>query len=95
MFDTSQCIVEFPPEELDFSKWQRLVDMMAQMYESSSGVIVQYRQGVFNVVSTSSNVDNFLAKNVNWPWEMKSFCRRIMETKDKLCLLYTSDAADE
>ena len=89
MFDTSQCIVEFPPEELDFSKWQRLVDMMAQMYESSSGVIVQYRQGVFNVVSTSSNVDNFLAKNVNWPWEMKSFCRRIMETKDKL---YVNDA---
>ena len=68
--------------------------MMAQMYESSSGVILQYRQGVFNGVSTNSNVDNFLVKNVNWPWEMISFCRRIMETKDKL---YVSDteASDE
>lgn len=63
--------------------------MMAQIYESSSGVILQYRQGVFNVVSTNSNVDNFLAKNINGPWEMKSFCRRIMETKVKL---YVNDA---
>ena len=89
MIETSQCIVEFPPEELDFDKWQRLVNMMATLYDAASGVIVQYRDDTFNVVATSDNDDNFLHTNSNWPWEMKSFCRRIVETNDKL---YVSNA---
>ena len=84
MFDVSQCIVEFPPEELDFEKWQELVNMLSKVYNAASGVIVQFRDDTFNVVSTSENPDNFLEQNSCWPWDMKSFCRRIMETRDKL-----------
>lgn len=89
MIDTSQCIIEHPLEDLDFEKWQRLVDMMAKLYDAASGVVVQFRQDVFNVVSTSSNEDNFLQMNVSWPWDMRSFCRRIVETNDKV---YVNDA---
>jgi diguanylate cyclase (GGDEF)-like protein/PAS domain S-box-containing protein len=89
MIKTSQCIVKCPPEQLDVEKWQRLVNMMANLYQAASGVIVQFRQEVFNVVATSENPDNFLHINSNWPWDIKSFCRRIMETNS---MLYVKDA---
>ncbi|TPH18108.1 diguanylate cyclase domain-containing protein [Litorilituus lipolyticus] len=91
MIKTSQCIVSYPPEELDFEKWQRLVNLMAKLYNATSGVVVQFRQESFNVVSTSDNADNFLKVNSSWPWDMKSFCRKIIETNDKL---YVNNAKD-
>lgn len=94
MIETSQCVVEFPPEELDFDKWQRLVNMMANLYDAASGVVVQLRHDAFNVVSTSDNSDNFLEQNSTWPWEMKSFCRRIVETNDRL-YVNNAKAVDE
>jgi len=54
MIKTSQCIVSYPPEELDFEKWQRLVNLMAKLYNATSGVVVQFRQETFNVVATSN-----------------------------------------
>ena len=89
MIQTSQCVVQFPPENLDFEKWQKLTNMMAKLYNASSGVIVQLRDDVFNVASTSENSDNFLNSKSQWPWDMKSFCRRLVETGDKL---YVNDA---
>ncbi len=88
MLEKSQCIVEFPPEELDFAKWQRLVNMMAKLFDAASGVVVQYRKEAFNVVAASDNDNNFLQVNSSWPWDMKSFCRRIVETNQ---MLYVND----
>jgi len=84
MVNTKNCIIAHPIENLDVSKWQELVNMMAELFDAASGVIVQYRQQTFNVVATSDNQDNFLQVNSSWPWEMQSFCRRIVETNDKL-----------
>ncbi len=64
--------------------------MMAKLFDAASGVVVQFRQDSFNVVSTSRNSDNFLEVDSHWPWVMKSFCRRIMETQTSL---YVSNAA--
>jgi len=84
MINTDNCIIAHPIEELDIGKWQQLVNMMAELFDAASGVIVQYRQETFNVVATSENDDNFLRVNASWPWDIKSFCRRIVETNDKL-----------
>lgn len=93
MLNVKNCILSHPIESLDVKKWQKLVNMMAELFDAASGVIVQYRQQTFNVVATSDNEDNFLQVNSSWPWEMRSFCRRIVETNDKL---YVKDAlADE
>ena len=92
MINTEQCIIEHPIENLDTQKWQELVNMMAELFNAASGVIVQYRQNTFNVIATSDNEDNFLSVNSQWPWDMKSFCRRIVETKDKL---YINDALND
>ncbi|KXJ58428.1 MAG: hypothetical protein AXW17_02630 [Colwellia sp. Phe_37] len=84
MVNTNNCIIEHPIENLDMAKWQNLVNMMAELFDAASGVIVQYRQQTFNVVATSDNHNNFLHVNSCWPWDMKSFCRHIVESKDKL-----------
>jgi diguanylate cyclase (GGDEF)-like protein len=84
MINTKNCIIEYPIEGLDVHKWQQLVNMMAELFDAASGVIVQYRQQTFNVVATSDNQDNFLHVNSSWPWDIQSFCRRIIESNDKL-----------
>ena len=84
MINTSHCLVETPPKDLDFAKWQNLVNMVAKLFDSASGVIVQLRREEFNVVSTSENKDNFLQVNTSWSWEEKSFCRHIVESNDKI-----------
>ena len=55
MVNTNNCIIEHPIENLDMAKWQDLVNMMAELFDAASGVIVQYRQQTFNVVATSDN----------------------------------------
>lgn len=80
MIDTKNCILDTKPANLDITKWQSLSDMISDLYDSASGVIVQFRYNEFNVVSTSRNPDNFLAVNDSWHWNLKSFCRRVIET---------------
>lgn len=80
MIDTKSCILETKPADLDITKWQSLTDMIADLYDSASGVIVQFRYNEFNVVSTSHNPENFLTVNASWHWDLRSFCRRVIET---------------
>ncbi|MBQ4844672.1 sensor domain-containing diguanylate cyclase [Pseudoalteromonas sp. MMG005] len=91
MIDINNCFVKHPHPFFDCQKWQQLVNTLAELYDAASGTVVQLREDEFNVVATSSNDDNFLAQNSNWPWEMRSFCRHMMETKQSL---YVGDAAN-
>jgi diguanylate cyclase (GGDEF)-like protein len=84
MIDTQQCLIEHPHSALDLDKWQRTVDLLAEVYGSACGAIVQLRDDEFSVVSTSSNEGNFLERGSSWPWDMHSFCRRIIETQSQL-----------
>ena len=91
MVDIKSCFVKSPHPFFDCQKWQQLVNTLAELYNAASGTIVQFRENEFNVVATSSNDDNFLTQNSNWPWEMRSFCRHMMETKQSL---YVKDAVN-
>ncbi|EAR61284.1 sensor domain-containing diguanylate cyclase [Neptuniibacter caesariensis] len=92
MLDSQTCISRKKPNSLDLDKWQRTVDLMAELYHSACGTIVQFRQGEFNAVRASLNEDNFLQQDSSWPWEMKSFCRKIIETGKGL---YVNDPAND
>ncbi|WP_394145532.1 sensor domain-containing diguanylate cyclase [Vibrio atypicus] len=84
MLDSQLCLKKYRTELVDLSKWQEIVDLLSELYHSSTGAIVQFRQQEFNVVVSSSNQENFLPPDTKWPWEMKSFCRHIMETNQEL-----------
>ncbi len=89
MIDTQACISRHPHPNLDLQKWQMTVDLMAELFDVACGTIVQFRQQEFNAVAASLNEENFLQRNSSWPWDMKSFCRKIMETEESL---YVDDA---
>lgn len=82
--DNQTCLSRSKQTIIDLNKWQQTVDLMSQLYDSVNGSIVQFRHNEFNVVVTSNNEDNFLSRDDSWPIEMKSFCRRIVETKQQL-----------
>ncbi|EGA70698.1 hypothetical protein VISI1226_01195 [Vibrio sinaloensis DSM 21326] len=84
MLDTQLCLKQYQTELVDLSKWQEIVDLLSELYNSSTGAIVQFRNQEFNVVVSSTNEDNFLPADTTWPWEMQSFCRHVMETRDDL-----------
>ncbi len=91
MIDTQQCLSRHPIESIDLDKWQQTADLIARLYDAACGAIVQFRQDEFNAVVASRNEDNFLQRDSAWPWEMRSFCRRIMETGKEL---YVGDPAN-
>lgn len=90
MLDQQICFSKHPHPAIDLEKWQKTVELMSEIYDSACGSIVQFRQQEFNVVVTNQCDKNFLEVNSTWPWEMQTFCRRIMETKAPL---YVNDAA--
>lgn len=89
MISTTQCVLKNKHLELDLESWQDVVNMMASIYNAASADIVQLRDEQFNVVASSNNADNFLSVDYSWPWNMQSFCRRMVEIKDAL---YVSNA---
>lgn len=84
MYDTKTCLSGTPHPAIDFDKWQSMVDLMSKIYGAACGAVVQLREDEFNPVVASLNEDNFLHRDLAWPWEMKSFCRSMMETKEGL-----------
>lgn len=86
------CLSNSDQKIIDLQKWQHTVDLMSELFGAASGTIVQLRQNEFNIVVASLNDENFLKTDVSWPWEMKSFCRTIMETKQSL---YVNDAKQD
>lgn len=83
------CLSSSSQQIIDLQKWQNTVDLMSEIFDASCGTIVQLRQNEFNVVVASNNEDNFLQRDMSWTWEIKSFCRKIMESKSEL---YVYDA---
>lgn len=77
---------------LDLPRWQRVVDLVSDIFGCASGAIVQFRNEEFNVVSTSQNTSNFLHRDANWPSDIPSFCRRVIETRRSL---YVDDPKSE
>lgn len=81
MIETHIDILEHQHNGLDISKWQNLVNMLAELFDAASGDIIQYRGDHFSVVTTSQNKENFLSARSTWEWETKTFCRYIVENK--------------
>ncbi|MEZ9232718.1 diguanylate cyclase [Vibrio amylolyticus] len=84
MLRNKHCLSDSQQKVIDLDKWQQSVDLMSELYGSVNGSIVQFRDNQFTVIATSSNKDNFLEKDDNWPADIKSFCREIVETDRSL-----------
>ncbi|WEM44510.1 sensor domain-containing diguanylate cyclase (plasmid) [Photobacterium sp. DA100] len=92
MFGRTKCLASNSHPELDLEKWQKTVDLIAQLFNCACGAIVQLRDKEFYTVRSSQNRDNFLKTGDAWPYEMNSFCRHVIE---KGSALYVADPAND
>ncbi|MEH6442659.1 MAG: diguanylate cyclase [Oceanospirillaceae bacterium] len=88
MINKSTCLSTHPHPALDLSKWQNTVNLIADLFGSVCGAVVQLRNQEFNVVATSDSTDNFLKRDSNWSWEAQTFCRSVVKYDRKI---YESD----
>jgi len=77
---------------VDTQKWQKLVDMLAELFNAASADIVEYKGDHFNVLTTSDNDENFLEPGSGWSWNTKTFCKYIVEKKQSI---YVRDAQND
>ncbi|MBB6523630.1 sensor domain-containing diguanylate cyclase [Pseudoteredinibacter isoporae] len=84
MSELKRCFRNYPPEALDLDQWQTTVDLISRIYGTACGAIVQFNGDEFTALSSSSNDDNFIGPGDTWAWEVKSFCRRVVETRNQL-----------
>lgn len=88
MINKATCLSAHPHPAIDLGKWQNTVNLMADLYGSVCGAVVQLRDDEFNVISTSESAGNFLKRDSRWNWDAKTFCRRVVESDSDL---YESD----
>ena len=84
MIDKQACLIKVAHPEVDFKNWQQMVSVIVELYNAVNGTIIQLRHNEFNVISTSNNENNFLEIHSRWPYEMQTFCREVMETRQSL-----------
>lgn len=84
MVDTQQCLTESGTQLVDLSKWQEMVNLLADLFGAATGAIIQLRNNEFNVVVSSQNPGHYLEAQMSWPWEMRTFCRHMVETRQDL-----------
>ena len=71
--------------ELQLQKWQKTIELLAELYGASSVSIVELKNDSLEIMVTSGQGKNSLDEvNSIFPLKTKSYCRRILETDDML-----------
>ncbi|MCO7223886.1 sensor domain-containing diguanylate cyclase [Pleionea sp. CnH1-48] len=89
MIEHNKYILDNSPPALNVGKWQKIVDLIAELYDAPCGAIVQYIGNEFKTVVTTRHDNAFMKEGGSFPWEMDSFCRHIIERSESL---YVKDA---
>lgn len=84
MIDRKQSLLDQSHPMIDLQKWQKIVNLMSELFGAPCGSIVQHLDDIFTVVCTADNPDNFQPPCASFPWEIKSYCRRIIESEREL-----------
>lgn len=91
MIDRSKEVIS-QSSMIDLVKWQNIVDLISDLFDAPSSSITQHLDHDFSVICTANHKDNYQTASATFPWEMQSYCRKIIETRD---LLYVKQADKE
>lgn len=84
MIDRKQSLLDQSHPMIDLEKWQKIVNLMSELFGAPCGSIVQHLDDIFTVICTADNPDNFQPPCSSFPWEINSYCRRIIESEREL-----------
>lgn len=72
-------------DKLNLDKWQKTVELLAELYGATAASIVKLEGNGFEVVCTSGRGANRLdTACTGFPLQVNSYCKRIMETGEML-----------
>jgi len=94
MIDRSKGFIIQSPPMIDLAKWQNIVNLIAELFDAPNGSITQCLENEFIVVCTADNEHNFQSACATFPWEMQSYCRKIIESSDSLYVKQASQDAE-
>ena len=92
MINAEEFLLDRHHPAIDLEKWQRIVDILAEIYGSNASAIVQFNKGDLCVVSASRKPNDFIYQGDSWSSDMKMFCQHVLETRQSL---YINDAASD
>ena len=87
-----ECLSQSNQSIIDLDKWQKIADLLAELFDASSGAIMQLHQKQFTVIAASESDDRLLKQQQSWQWEAEGFCRHIMQTDSPL---YVNDTQND
>lgn len=94
MIDRSKGFIIQSPPMIDLVKWQNIVNLIAELFDAPSSSITQCLGHEFSVVCTADKDANFQAACSTFPWEMQSYCRKIIESSDALYVKQAQNDAE-
>jgi len=90
--DPDEWILKASYPFLSLQKWQKTVDLMAEVYNAPSGFIVQYTKEGYQVVIANQSIRNPYSPGGTIPSDTNIFCRKVV-TENKS--LYVKQATQE
>lgn len=77
-------LIEQSLELVPFAKWQRTVNLMANLFKAPAGFIVQHTEGGYQVTIASEQDENPYDAGGIIPPDTNIFCRKIVQTRQEL-----------
>ncbi len=90
MFETDKWAFTGLDGQISLDKWQKIIDLIAELFSAPSGYIVQATSIGYRVVIRKNEGGSTFETNPTIPPESDMFCRHVVESDN---LLYVNDAA--
>ncbi|GIU38923.1 sensor domain-containing diguanylate cyclase [Shewanella colwelliana] len=84
LYHTNRFLLDNPNDLISIDKWQKTVNLLAQLFEAPAGFLVQHTDKGFQVTIASQQASNPYPAGVFIEPEVNIFCRKIVETGKEL-----------
>jgi len=85
-------ILDAPPEDLDFSRWQTMVNRLARLFSAPVALINQANEYGIQVINGSENNGNPYQQGHSFPHDSPTYCQQVVSSNETL---YVRDARHE
>ncbi|GIU44558.1 diguanylate cyclase [Shewanella sairae] len=84
IFTTDLFLLDNPNDLISIDKWQKTVNLLAELFEAPAGFLVQYTKEGFQVTISSEQETNPYPSGIVIDPQANIFCRKIVETGEAL-----------
>ncbi len=83
-YNPDKWLLDSPNDLISLDKWQRTVNLLAELFQAPAGFLVQYTPEGFQVTISSEQASNPYSAGIVIEPDVNIFCRKIVETRQQL-----------